>query len=470
MLKKFRSLFFLILFHSTLTLHAEVILEKPVIDERIEMLSIAFRLAECDEYNSNMNAAYVGRIHTHFDAYAKHELIEYIRKIRRQGIGYDAVANMAVHISSAPDFEPLVDFNKKIPEERWGKGRALKFLKLLRKFYIDANCGAFFQQESVYYQEVVRRFMPVYDSLDLNWYTQFYGNEPKERFRIILAPGNGGGNYGPHVIHRDGLKEVFAVMGVWEFDSTGMPVFSHENYFPTLLHEFNHSFINPMLPKFEADLSRYCPALFKSVEMEMRNQAYGDWQVMFNESLVRAAVVRYMIDHQFSREFIDLEINDNFYLGFIWIQPLVDKLGEYSSNRQQYQQLEEFMPEIVKAFGSYKDQLDQLIAKYNDARPVITGIEEFNNGDQEVSDSIETITIHFDQEMLGYGYSINYGALGRKGFPEISNVTYSEDKRAVILKVKLEPKQAYELLLMGRGFRSVDKVPIKDYLIRFKTK
>lgn len=56
------------------------ILEKPVIDTRVEVLSIAFRLAECDEYSSQYNKVYVERIEKHFEKYRDHELIQYIEK------------------------------------------------------------------------------------------------------------------------------------------------------------------------------------------------------------------------------------------------------------------------------------------------------------------------------------------------------------------------------------------------------
>lgn len=38
------------------------------------------------------------------------------------------------------------------------------------------------------------------------------------------------------------------------------------------------------------------------------------------------------------------------------------------------------------------------------------------------------------------------------------------------LRVKLEPKQEYAMLFMGRGFASVDGYPLKEYVLRFGTR
>lgn len=206
-------------------LFSGAILIKPVVDERVELISIAFRLAECDEYSSNVNQLYVNRINAHFEKYKSHDLIKYIRKIRNHGIGYDAVARMAVNIGDAPEFKPIIEFNNTIPEQRWGKTRALKFLKHLQTFYKDADCESFFKSEQSYYKEVVEAFMPNYQLLDLNWYTEFYGTPPSEEFKIVIAPGNGGNNYGPSLTYANGKKEFYAIMGAWNFYKDGTHLF-----------------------------------------------------------------------------------------------------------------------------------------------------------------------------------------------------------------------------------------------------
>lgn len=451
------------------TTYSANILDKPIVDERVELLSIVFRMADCDEYTSSKNVQYVQRIHAHFDKFKEHPLIAYTKSIRKYGVGFDAVMQMAIHISDAPHFLPVTDFSKTTPEARWGKKRALKFLKLLRSFYHDAECAAFFEGERHYYAEVVEAFMPNYEKLDLDWYSGFYSTDPKEKFVIVVAPGNGGNNYGPSLIKKNQDREIYAIMGAWRFDSLGKSYFPIEDYFSILLHEFNHSFVNPLLPEFKDQLSKNCAVLFEAMAPEMRNQAYGDWEVMFNESVVRAAVVQYMLDHNFDAQTVENELNEQFYRGFIWIRDLVKELNEYQSNRNAYSAFKNFMPELVRAFADYSENIAHYQEMFTEGRPRIVSISEFENGSEQVDANLTTITINFDTEMEGKGYSINYGSLGKKHYPEITKISYSADKKSLILDLKLEKDTRYQLLLMSRGFKSKERVPIADYEINFVT-
>ncbi|MFC3354953.1 DUF4932 domain-containing protein [Sphingobacterium zeae] len=56
---------------------------------------------------------------------------------------------------------------------------------------------------------------------------------------------------------------------------------------------------------------------------KMNRQAYGSWQTMLNEALVRAAVIKYQKDHNFSAEEISKETNGQLDRGFLWIEKLV---------------------------------------------------------------------------------------------------------------------------------------------------
>jgi len=81
---------------------------KPHVDQRVELLSIAFRLAGNPEYSSRKFKLYTDRIEHHFAAYKSHELIIFIQKLRKKnGVSFDAVMSMAVHIDNPPGFSPL---------------------------------------------------------------------------------------------------------------------------------------------------------------------------------------------------------------------------------------------------------------------------------------------------------------------------------------------------------------------------
>ncbi|RIV31671.1 DUF4932 domain-containing protein [Flagellimonas lutimaris] len=336
------------------------ILAEPKVDERVELLSIVFRLADSKEYSSNKFPKYVENIEKHFQPYKNHELINYIKKkLRRKGIGYDAVMHMAINLSDNYPFQPIIPFSKEIPEERWGKKRASKFLQLLNRFYSDANCEKFFQENKAVYKTASGNFQKVHDELDVNWYQEFYGQEHKGEFRIVNGLGNGGGNYGPSISIAD--KEIiYAIMGTWSVDNLGMPQYELDDYFPTLLHEFNHSFVNHIVEKYHTELSKSGEAIFAVLKDIMESQAYGSWQTMYAEAIVRAGVIRYLKDHNYPNEIIETELNNEMNRGFSWTDKLVQELERYGQNRDMFPTLESFMPELVKFFDNVADNITEI--------------------------------------------------------------------------------------------------------------
>ncbi|WP_410221736.1 DUF4932 domain-containing protein [Pedobacter sp.] len=443
-------------------------LEKPKVDERIELLSIVFRLADSEEYKSERFKLYTDKIQAHYNSFKNHELIQFIKNLRRKkGVGYDAVMSMAIYLDN--DLNPIGNFTNEIPDKRWGKDNAYEFAKLLKQFYKDSNSKQFFESNQQLYAEASKRFLPVYEHLDLNWYTKFYGKEPDEKFVIINGLGNGGGNYGPSITLPNGQREVYAIMGTWKTDSLGMADFTINNYFPTLLHEFNHSFVNYLLDNDPKPFRKSGEKIYKTLAKEMQSQAYGTWETMLNEALVRAAVIKYMKDHKFTEKEVEEETNVQLNRGFIWIEELVSELEKYDHERNQYPTLESYTPKLINAYQAYAKNIDTYVEQLDEKRPKVISINEFKNGDQNVDAALKRVTVNFDRALLGKGRSINYGN-DKNTFPNFKNVTYTEDKKSIIIEWDLESNKNYEFVLTGLAFKSPKGISMKDYKISFKTK
>ena len=334
------------------------ILKEPKVDKRVELLSIVFRLADCYEYSSNKFPNYIENINNHFEKYKNHELIEYIRKELRfnAGIGFGGVMEMAINITQPPLMKKLEPDSEKYMDSRWTKERADQFLQLLNKFYKDTNCKKFFDENSEMYTIAEKRYLKIYGKLDIEWYQRFYGQEPKGEFVILIGLGNGGANYGVKNIQND--KEiVYSVMGTWNTDSLGLPTYDVDDNFPTLVHEFNHSFINHIVKIYHPELEHSGNIIFAEVKDKMDKQGYGDWQTMYNESLVRASVIKYLIDHNEKPKLVERELAFQISRGFIGIEGLIQELQRYDKNRDKYPTLESFIPEIAIYFNKTASEI-----------------------------------------------------------------------------------------------------------------
>jgi hypothetical protein len=278
----------------------------------------------------------------------------------KNGVCYDAVMFMAIYLEQPPSLNPIVPFSAIVPEKRWGQDNADKFVGLLKQFYTDAHCEEFFMEHEGLYKTAQERFMPVYEALDVNWYNQYYGEQPEGSLNVIIGLGLGGGNYGPKLKYPDGKEDIYAVMGTWSIDSTNNPFFIVDDYLPTLIHEFNHSYVNYLTHKYEKDFEGSGLKLYELIKAGMGNQHYTSWQTMMNEALVRASVIRYLLEHNPDGEAARNQLISDFSRGFFWMKDLVESLGVYEKNRDKYPALESYMPVLVDFYNGVAKESESM--------------------------------------------------------------------------------------------------------------
>lgn len=451
--------------------HPQPLLSPPVADRRIELLSIVFRLAGADEYNNEAFKLYTDAIHRHFDPYKDHPLIKKARQLRdKKGIGFDAVMALAIHLSQPPELAPLVPFSDNVPERRWGKKSALAFTALLRQFYKDADVPSFFDSTAQISSQAAEAAKNTFSQLDVAWYKTYYGTESGNQFHVVLGLGNGGGNYGPKVVYPDGHEDLYAIMGTWNTDINGYAKYDPAQYLPTFIHEFNHSFINLATIPFADRLNNSATTVFNAVRTEMNKQAYGSWQTMINESLVRACVIRYLIQHQATDTEIRLEISTQRTRGWYWISELSDLMARYEQHRDQYPNFSGFMPEIASFYDSLAGVVNNMKDNYLSHCPSVISVEPFTNGATDVTPGTIILKVTFDKPLAGKGYSFNWGKGGGEHFPALKFGSYTDNNTAIQLELKLEPGKDYSMVLTGQSFQTPDGFPLREYELNFSTK
>ena len=332
------------------------IFEKPDVDKRTELLSIVFRLAEKEEYSTTDFKLYTDRIEQYFGKYKNHELIQFTKSIiNRNRIGNSAVMSMAIHLDNnlklLPDVKDIW-----LDTQQWNEEDVKKFVSLLQKFAKDTGFDKFFKNNTDLYSETIKRFNSVYESLDLNWYRNFYGQEPAEAFSVKIVLGNGNNNYGPYLEYANGFKKGHSILSIWRFDNEGMPVFRADEYFIILLHEYNHPFVNHLIEIHRDAFKESGEKLFSVVEKEMQNLSYSSWESMMTEALIRAAMVKYMRDHDFELSEIENLIIEEKSKGFIWIEEFAEELKNYENQRDKYPTLESYMPQLAETYKIWAEE------------------------------------------------------------------------------------------------------------------
>jgi len=389
------------------------------------------------------------------------------------GIGFSDPMEFAVHLTNAHDLGEIVpvDAPNQEPEWAWPPAGARAFLSDLRAFVRDAQTDRFLHSHERLYATAADRLRQLVDSAgDPAWFGRFFGHAPVRPFILVPALLNGGANYGPRIRTPGDGQEFYAIVGVYLTDRDGLPRFD-EREMPNVVHEFSHSFINPIIARHLDQFEGAGPQIFAAEEQQMKDQAYDTWPTVIDESLVRATVVRYRLSHE-GREAADAEIADEKARGFLWIRDLSDLLGQYETARGQYPDFETFLPRTAGYFASLPARLPALAAQYDSARPRVVSMSPAN-GATGIDASLRRIRIWFDRPMADGMLVTPLQEDSGAGFPETTGKgTFDEGRTVFTLPVRLEPGRSYAVALDARfanGFRSEDGVPLARVVLRFRT-
>ncbi len=329
------------------------------VDPRVELMSLVFRLAGNPEYNQNRLPSYIKDVEDHFGVFRNHDAAQMAMQLRRRrGVSFDAVMSMAIHVKDVDSMKERVPLEPtpRSWDRRWTVEDTRKFQNAARNFVEDARFQEFFDDHMDLYRIAESRMTKVLaDHRVVDWFDRFFGARSDVSFTIILGMMNGGACYGPRVVFPDGREELYCILGVWLKDRRGRPRFD-KSVLPTVVHEFCHSYVNPIVNSHAGDLEKAGQKIFATVAEAMKRQAYPGWQTMMYESLVRACVVRYRLssegENAAERQIIQENTNR-----FYWIRDLSNLLGEYEAHRNKYPTLDSFFPEIVEFFNTYANSI-----------------------------------------------------------------------------------------------------------------
>jgi hypothetical protein len=330
------------------------------VDPRIELMSIIFRLAGNPEYNMPCSASpYSYDVEKYFGPFSHHPAIRKAKELRNQrGIYFDAVTSIAVHVTDASELREKIPFDQSPPRlnPRWKPAEAREFLDLVRQFVKDSDFAGFLDAHRPLYVASAIRMNEVLRRYDIRrWLDQYFGVQPDAQYGVIVGLLVGGGNYGMSVKFPDGKEEITPVIGCAHFDEHGIPVIDDAAWLPTIVHEFCHPYSNPLFEKN--------PELFRTAGMKllernrqaMQSQAYGSWQAVICETLVRASVVRYL-EANHGSVVAQTELKEQRARSWKWLPGLCKKLEEYEGDRGTYPTFEQFLPEVAKYLESYADR------------------------------------------------------------------------------------------------------------------
>ena len=437
------------------------------VDPRVELMSIVFRLAGSPEYSQGRLPGYNDAVDAWFAAFKDHAVVQRAKTLRKtRGIGYDAVASFAIHLEGIdPPRFATGDGRPERLEARWTMPDAQRFLTDLAAFVAEAKVSQFLASQKELYAHAEAQMQKVVERVDMAWFGAFFGERPKARFQVVLGLLNGGGNYGPSARLADGSEDLYAILGCWQKDEQGLPRYD-ETIVPTLVHEYCHSYCNPLVDAHHELLAASGDALFKMTEASMRRQAYGNGRTLLCESLVRACVIRYRAKVEGAKAAAE-EVKEQERVSFFWAGELADLMAtQYETDRKTHPTLQTFGPQFAKFYAEYVPRFTASLEK----RPKVAAMTPAN-GAQDVDPATAALVITFDRPMQDGMWSVVGGG---PNFPKIvGKPSYDAARKVLTVRVQLEADHTYELWLnRGRfnSFRSEDGGVLEPVHVTFKTR
>ena len=123
---------------------------------------------------------------------------------------------------------------------------------------------------------------------------------------------------------------------------------------------------------------------------------------------------------------------------------------------------------LIDGTGFFSKSIQELRKTDQAKRPKVTGISQFENGEQNVDPETTEITLEFSETLNAHNTSIDYGALGAEAFPKITDRYWSQDSSSWTMKLELKPETRYQIHI-GNNFRNTNNIPLLPYLIDFRT-
>lgn len=258
-------------------------------------------------------------------------------------------------LSEAIDPKYYLNFSKdKSPIE--AKNNAEIFLKGLNAFAIEINFDQYLLNSEEYYKKVIQEVkMDLPDNDFIQAMESFY-NKKFDHYLLVpsltIPKGMGFGIKNSNEIGTQ-VFNVFGALDIQEFEDKSNLKMGFDN--PTKLrelsvHEFGHSFVNPVIAKLPERLFTETKHLFDPLKSAMSDQGYNTWGACVYEHFVRAGeiIIADKIQSKKNNESLleeYIEKRQFKYLPEIIIELKKYKKGEYKS---YYEMVEKTMERLKK--------------------------------------------------------------------------------------------------------------------------
>lgn len=320
------------------------------IDERIETL---YSIAYFNDYFlvSNHDNIYKKTLDKKLSSLKNHRAVSLFDSISKNyNFSYYRPVEWILQYSDFPEFEKTKQkFDQDDETITKGKEHLLEeFTKELINFNQDSLYQKYIKATKPINEKVIQNILKS-KTIQLlpDYLEEFYGTSLPS-YNIIISPLLHSGGFNSEIINQKGEKEVYAIIGPnGEIDF--YPHFDQDYLeMDMILHEFGHSFLNPLTDKYKIDIEKLKSKYYNNkLEKNGKEQGYSNWKDVFNEILLRSIVIN-ITRNKFGDKKADELLNFEKSVGFDLVEKFSKELNYYQNNRNRYKTFNSFYPYFLQ--------------------------------------------------------------------------------------------------------------------------
>lgn len=324
------------------------------VDPRIELLTaVQLLVPEYENLMTPLSSSYKEATLSHFEPYRQEAVVNRQKQLMKKGFAFDAPPAAILHMENPPSLKQSLAFKPELLSRVGGQGTMDRFFDEAAAFSDKSGFIPFYQSQRSFYEGIVSEVVSQLKDSDPSKDLDDFFAMPRDGYHLILSPLSMGGGYGPSVVNQAGGLEIFGIIGPTDV-TNGVPSFSEKSIHDLVWHEFSHSYVNPLTSANEKEVKALEP-LFKPIEKQMSELAYGQWSYALNEHIIRAINV-YFIDKYSGEAAAKEALNIEYSSGFRYIKPLYEAIQTYASNREQYKSFDTYYPELLKVLEGFNNE------------------------------------------------------------------------------------------------------------------
>lgn len=285
--------------------------------------------------------------------YKSHAAVEKSQSLLNRGFSYDAPPAFVLCLDESMS-PPPQGYSDYLNKRARGEANLEEFRTGLISLAEESGFMAFFNSKQGDYRTWLAASAEGVDGEAMEaWLKEFYGSTREISFHYVLAPAmfpSGGYGFKRRVL-RDETEQiqVYQVIRADSNQTTAPGLPSGKNLMYLGLHEFGHSFVNPVVgDKRENFDDPRIQEIYADVHSQMKKMAYGNIGTYYNELVIRAATILGAKDLGVIQE---SDVRDHLLrqqrIGFKPVAIVYELLQEYQASRDRYPTFDSYVPELL---------------------------------------------------------------------------------------------------------------------------